>query len=70
MSRVSPIQNSFNGGELSPFMLGRTDHEVYDISAEAMVGWIPRPQGPLEACPGFEYIGTAAGPCRLIPFEP
>ncbi|MFY9350662.1 MAG: hypothetical protein WBL20_07745 [Sphingobium sp.] len=70
MSRVSPIQTNFNGGELSPYMLGRIDHEVYGISTAAMVGWVPRPQGGMEACPGFEYIGTAPGPCRLIPFEP
>lgn len=70
MARVSPIQTNFNGGELSPYMLGRIDHEVYGISTAAMVGWIPRPQGGMEACPGFEFIGKAAGPCRLIPFEP
>lgn len=70
MSRVSPIQTNFNGGELSPFMLGRVDHEVYGISTAAMVGWIPRPQGSAEACPGFEFIDFAPGPCRLIPFEP
>jgi hypothetical protein len=70
MSRVSPIQTNFNGGELSPYMLGRVDHAVYGISTAAMVGWIPRPQGGLEACPGFEFIEKAAGPCRLIPFEP
>lgn len=70
MSRVSPIQTNFNGGELSPYMWGRIDHEVYGISTAAMVGWIPRPQGGMEACPGFEFIGKALGPCRLIPFEP
>lgn len=38
MSRVSPIQTNFNGGELSPYMLGRVDHAVYGISTAAMVG--------------------------------
>lgn len=70
MSRVSPIQTNFNGGELSPYMLGRIDHEVYGISTAKMVGWIPRPQGGMEACPGFEFVEKATGPCRLIPFEP
>ncbi|WP_374551974.1 hypothetical protein [Sphingobium yanoikuyae] len=70
MSRVSPIQTNFNGGELSPYMLGRIDHAVYGISTAAMVGWVPRPQGGMEACPGFEFIGKAPGPCRLMPFEP
>lgn len=70
MSRVYPIQTNFNGGELSPYMFGRVDHEVYGIATAAMVGWIPRPQGGLEACPGFEFVASAAGPCRLIAFEP
>jgi hypothetical protein len=51
-------------------MLGRFDHEVWAVSALEIVGWVPRPQGPLEACPGFEYIATAPGPCRLINLEP
>ncbi|WP_298164579.1 hypothetical protein [Novosphingobium sp.] len=70
MSLVTPLQSNFTGGELSPFMLGRIDHEVWKVSSLEVTGWVPRPQGPLEACPGFEYVEAAAGPCRLIPFEP
>ena len=70
MSRVTPVQNSFNGGEISPYMLGRFDHDVWSVSLLEMVGWVPRPQGPMEACPGFEFIANAAGPCRLIALEP
>lgn len=64
------MQTSFNGGELSPFMLGRPDHAAWGVSTAAMVGWVPRSQGPAEACPGFEFIGATPGPCRLLPFEP
>ncbi len=70
MSLVTPLQSNFTGGELSPFMLGRPDHEVWKVSSLEVTGWVPRPQGPLEACPGLEYVETAAGPCRLITFEP
>jgi hypothetical protein len=70
MSRVTPLQSNFTGGELSPFMLGRIDHEVWPVSSLEVTGWVPRPQGPLEACPGFEYVETAPGPHRLIPYEP
>lgn len=70
MSRVYTMQTAFNGGELSPFMFGRPDHAVWSVSCAEMVGWVPRPQGPAEACPGFEYVEVGAGPCRLIPFEP
>ncbi|WP_226018107.1 hypothetical protein [Novosphingobium sp. FKTRR1] len=70
MSLVTPLQSNFTGGELSPLMLGRVDHEVWKVSSLELTGWVPRPQGPIEACPGFEYVASAAGPCRLIPFEP
>ena len=70
MSRVSPMQTAFSGGELSPTMLGRPDHEVWPVSLAEMVGYAPRPQGPAEACPGFLFVDMAAGPCRLIDFEP
>lgn len=70
MSRVTPLQSNFTGGEISPLMLGRIEHDVWRVSSLEMTGWLPRPEGPLEACPGFEYIAAAAGPCRLIAFEP
>lgn len=70
MSRVTIMQTSFNGGELSPFMLGRPDHTIWPTAVLRSTGFVPRPQGPNEACPGFEYIETAPGPCRLLPFEP
>jgi len=70
MSRVTPLQSNFTGGELSPFMLGRVEHDVWKVSSLELTGWVPRPEGVLVACPGFEYVATAAGPCRLITFEP
>jgi hypothetical protein len=70
MSRATHLQENFTGGEISPFMLGRIKHEIWNVSALEVTGFVPRPQGPLEACPGFEYIATAPGPCTLIPFEP
>lgn len=70
MSRVHAMQTSFNGGEMSPFMFGRVDHEIYPVALAQCIGFAPRPQGPLETCPGFEYVETAPGSCRLIPFEP
>lgn len=64
------MQTSFNGGELSPLMMGRADHDMWGISLKTMVGWLPRPQGPAEACPGTRFLGWCKGPCRLIRFEP
>lgn len=70
MSDVTHSQTIFNGGEISPFMLGRFDHDVWGISLLEMVGWVPRPQGPAEACPGTQWMNEAPGPFILIPFEP
>lgn len=70
MSRVSPMQYAFNGGELSPTMMGRVDHEIWPVSLKRMVGYAPRPQGPAEPCPGLLFTAAAPGPCRLFAFEP
>lgn len=70
MARVSPMQTSFNGGEVSPRMYGRIDQAVYSIAVATMLGWLPVLQGPAVAAPGTRYVEAAAGPCRLIPFEP
>lgn len=64
------MQTAFNGGELSRFMRGRPDHEIWAVALAECIGFAPRPQGPLEACPGFEFVGTSLGAGRLIPFEP
>jgi hypothetical protein len=62
-------QWSFNGGELSPRMVGRTDQAIYSVALAEMLGWLPLLQGPAIAAPGTHYVGDAAGPCRLLPFE-
>lgn len=64
------MQTAFNGGELSRYMRGRPDHAIWAVGLAACVGFAPRPQGPLEACPGFEFVANASGAGRLIPFEP
>jgi hypothetical protein len=69
MSSVTPRQTSFNGGQISPRMHGRIDQNIYSISLEHMVGFLPLLQGPAEACPGFEVLNDCKGPSRCIPFE-
>lgn len=70
MAYVTPMQTSFNGGEISPRMTGRIDQRVYAISLAEMVGFMPVLQGPAIAAPGTYYVADAAGPVRLIPFVP
>lgn len=52
MSHASPAQISFNGGETSPLVVARLDQRHREIACKKMLGWLPRLQGPAEACPG------------------
>lgn len=54
--KTSPIQTSFNGGELSPLIAGRVDVVKYGAGCERMEGFIPTIQGPAKARTGFKYI--------------
>jgi hypothetical protein len=65
----TPTQTNFNGGEISRRLHARRDLNLYDIALAECVGWVPLPEGGLDACPGTIRVAQAAGPCRLIPFE-
>lgn len=68
-SRTSPIQTSFNAGEISRRVRGRIDQAFYGNALDRMRGYLPLTEGPAIAAPGSYYVAPAAGPCRLIPFE-
>jgi len=71
-SRYNFIKHSFNAGEFSPSIYGRTDLEKYNNGCITMKNFIPIPQGGATRRPGFEYIASAknAGDkVRLIPFQ-
>ena len=59
MSIIRSIINSFNGGELSPRMMGRSDTAVYQIGLEVCENFVPTVEGPIVKRPGFEYICPA-----------
>lgn len=59
MSHVTPMQSSFNGGELSPRMGARIDQAIRQIAVKKMDGWLPLLQGPAEACPGTLRVAAA-----------
>jgi hypothetical protein len=69
MGRVTPAQTNFNGGEISERLQARFDLNLYDIGMAEIAGWVPLPEGGLDACPGFIHVEQAKGPCRLIPFD-
>lgn len=60
MSVFTAIVNSFNGGELSPRMIGRSDTAVYQIGLEQCENFVPTVEGPILKRPGFRYVADAA----------
>lgn len=69
MSAVTPLQASFNGGELSRRMDGRVDQSVRSIALRTMLGYLPLMQGPAEAAPGTVFVAKCKGNSIPIPFE-
>ena len=60
VSNAAPVTTSFNGGELSPLMGGRVDTSIYAIAAAEMENFAPTIEGPMQKCPGFRRIRSAA----------
>lgn len=56
MGRVSGIQTTFNGGELSPSIAGRVDVAKYANGCSRMENFLPTVQGPAVARPGFRFV--------------
>ena len=64
--------NSFNAGELSPYLSAREDLTKYQSGCSIMENFIPYPQGGVTKRPGTKYIAevkTSSLSTRLIPFE-
>ncbi|MEO1637776.1 MAG: hypothetical protein AAFU41_00845 [Pseudomonadota bacterium] len=66
-----PPQVSFNSGEVSPLLLGRTDYKRVRTGVRQMRGYMPLRQGGFTRAPGTIFRGFVDGnkPARLIPFE-
>lgn len=72
MPKVSPIQSSFGGGELSPLMYGRVDAERYKTGLAVCKNYLPTIQGPLVRRPGSYFaaeVKFSSKLTRLVPFE-
>lgn len=66
-----PIINSFNGGEWSPALKGRTDLEKYYNACQTCENFIPLVYGPVTRRPGTKYVAevkNSSDETRLIPF--
>lgn len=73
MPKASPIQNSFNSGELSPQLKGRVDlKDKYANGCETLENFLPQIHGPAKKRPGFRFVREVKDSTknvRLIPFE-
>lgn len=72
MAKVSPLQEDFSTGEISPYFKGRVSSEKYKQALDTCKNYIPLIQGGLTRRPGTKYIAdvkTASKSTRLIPFE-
>ena len=72
MAKASPIQNSFNAGELSPQLKGRADLEKYKNGCDRLINFIPQIFGPARKRPGTRFVletKDSSKATRLLPFE-
>lgn len=69
---ATAVINSFNAGELSPLLYGRSDVARYFKGCQTLENMIVMAQGGVTKRPGSYYIASAKSSsvaCRLIPFE-
>jgi hypothetical protein len=72
MPKASPIQTSFNAGELAPQLRGRVDLEKYRAGCETLVNFLPQIYGTARKRPGtrfVEEVKDSSKKSRLISFE-
>ena len=65
------VINSFNAGELSPYLYARTDLDKYGSGCITMENFTPLPYGGATRRPAVKYIGAskADDAVRLISFK-
>lgn len=56
MPKASPVLSSFNSGELSPLVAGRTDLKYYPNGCRRMRNFIPTRQGPARRRGGTRFV--------------
>lgn len=70
MAKETPILQTFDGGEMSPLMGGRTDLAKYFNSCSVLQNFLPLVQGPLVRRGGTQYINPVkSGRAWLIRFQ-
>ena len=72
MPQFHKFSFNFNAGELSPFLVSRTDLKKYDEGCQQLENFIILPYGGVIRRPGTQYLGKAKDAdkrCRLIGFN-
>lgn len=72
MPKASPIQTSFNAGELSPQLKGRPDIDKYGNGCDTLENFLPRIHGPARKRPGTRFVAevkTSSDSTKLVPFQ-
>jgi len=72
MPKVSHIQNSFNSGEISPLLYGRTDVGRYANGVALLKNFVPTVQGALIRRSGSRFVAevkTSSKATRIVAFE-
>ncbi|KKL62019.1 hypothetical protein LCGC14_2189400, partial [marine sediment metagenome] len=72
MTKIDPLQASFNAGELSPRLHARVDFVKYPSGLEECLNLIPLPEGGLTRRPGTRFVAEIADStkkARLFSFE-
>lgn len=69
MGRGAFLKTSFNAGELSPLLDGRSDLEKYPQGCSLLENFIPTVQGPIYHRPGTQFVENLGGSNPvLVPF--
>ena len=72
MPKVSPMQMSFNAGELSPQLDGRIDIEKYKKGCRILENFIPKIHGPASKRTGTRHVAEvkdSSKTVKLVSFE-
>lgn len=66
MAKVAGIKNSFNAGELSPLLAGRTDIAKYASGCSEMNNFIPTVQGAAIRRPGTRFVAEVKDSSKRV----
>jgi hypothetical protein len=60
--KITPLQDSFNRGELSPKLFRRSDTEFFLDGVAALNNFVTVPRGAVRRRTGFRYLNRVALP--------